>query len=48
MTHLHALRHRAGELTLALSALIAAPAWAVGDLAGGPAVNQIDLHPPVS
>ncbi len=48
MTHLHALRHRAGELTLALSALIAAPAWAVGDLAGGPAVNQIDLHPPIS
>ncbi|MEO7057700.1 MAG: cytochrome c oxidase subunit II [Caldimonas sp.] len=48
MTDLHALRHRAGELTLALSALIAAPAWAVGDLAGGPAVNQFDLHPPVT
>ena len=23
-------------------------AWAVGDLAGGPAKNQIDLHPPVT
>ena len=23
-------------------------AWAVNDLAGGPAVNQLDLHPPVS
>ena len=24
------------------------PRWAVNDLAGGPAVNQFDLHPPVT
>ena len=48
MTKLHALRSRARELALMLGALLAAPAWAVGDLLGGPAVNQIDLHPPMS
>jgi len=35
-----------------LSALIATgwalPTWAVNDLPGGPAVNQLDLHPPAS
>ncbi|MEP7140197.1 MAG: cytochrome c oxidase subunit II [Caldimonas sp.] len=48
MTKLHSPRNRVGELVLALGALLAAPAWAIGDLAGGPAVNQIDLHPPMS
>jgi cytochrome c oxidase subunit 2 len=28
--------------------LAALPAWAVNDLPGGPAVNQLDLHPPVT
>jgi cytochrome c oxidase subunit 2 len=33
----------------AVAAVIASPiAWAVKDLPGGPAVNQIDLHPPVT
>ena len=36
------------SLALAAGAALAAPAFAVGDLAGGPAVNQINLHPPVS
>ncbi len=32
-----------------VAAVIASPiAWAVKDLPGGPAVNQIDLHPPVT
>jgi cytochrome c oxidase subunit 2 len=31
-----------------LATLAAGPALAVGDLAGGPAVNQINLHPPVT
>ena len=50
-----ALRHRIGalalapkRLALAMSAGLAFPAWAVGDLAGGPAVNQINLHPAFS
>jgi cytochrome c oxidase subunit II len=28
--------------------LAALPAWAVNDLPGGPAVNQLDLHPPAT
>ncbi len=33
----------------AVAAVVASPiAWAVKDLPGGPAVNQIDLHPPVT
>ena len=48
MTNLHALRVRARELALMLGVLVAAPAWAVGNLVGGPAVNQLDLHPPMS
>jgi cytochrome c oxidase subunit 2 len=33
----------------AVAAMVASPlAWAVKDLPGGPAVNQIDLHPPVT
>ena len=37
-----------GRLALALGTALALPAWAVGDLAGGPAVNQYNLHPPAS
>jgi cytochrome c oxidase subunit II len=33
----------------AVASVVASPmAWAVKDLPGGPAVNQIDLHPPVT
>jgi cytochrome c oxidase subunit 2 len=40
---------RAGQLGLAMGALFAASAaFAVKDLPGGPAVNQLDLHPPVT
>jgi len=35
-------------LALACGGALAAPAFAVGDLAGGPAVNQYNLHPPAS
>ncbi|MGZ5239468.1 MAG: cytochrome c oxidase subunit II [Caldimonas sp.] len=37
-----------GRLALTLGTALALPVWAVGDLAGGPAVNQINLHPPAS
>jgi len=41
--------HRVGQGALALCAATAAQtALAVNDLAGGPAKNQIDLHPPVT
>lgn len=36
-----------GAAALALAAGTHA-AWAVGDLAGGPAKNQLDLHPPIT
>jgi cytochrome c oxidase subunit 2 len=40
---------RLSQRGLALAALLAShAAWAVGDLPGGPAVNQIDLHPAMS
>ncbi len=43
------LWHRLSQLSLYLGALLGAgAAWAVKDLAGGPAVNQLDLHPPVT
>ncbi len=48
MMTIKALRHAAGRLALALGATLASPAFAVGDLIGGPAVNQIDLDPPAS
>jgi cytochrome c oxidase subunit II len=32
-------------LAVAATSLVAPAAWAVSDLAGGPAVNQLDLHP---
>jgi cytochrome c oxidase subunit 2 len=44
----HLLRH-AGRLAAASGAwLMCAAAYAVNDLPGGPAVNQLDLHPPVT
>jgi cytochrome c oxidase subunit 2 len=52
MTCLTTLRtswHRAARTAAALGAVcLAAPALAVNSLPGGPAVNQIDLHPPVT
>ena len=33
---------------LALMSLATQASWAVGNLPGGPAVNQLDLHPPVT
>jgi cytochrome c oxidase subunit 2 len=41
-----ALLATAAGATCAL--LASAPAWAVKDLPGGPAVNQLNLHPPMS
>src|SRR5450755_4738446 len=38
----------AGRLALMLGTMLVLPAWAVNDLAGGPAVNQYNLHPPAS
>jgi cytochrome c oxidase subunit 2 len=44
-----ALWHRAGQLGLTVGAALAAgAARAVNDLPGGPSVNQINLHPPVT
>ncbi len=49
---LAALRQRGTRLSLALASLlgtgIASAQQAVGDLPGGPAVRQLDLHPPMS
>ena len=47
MTMRASSRLAAGLLAL-LATTLAFAAPAVGDLAGGPAVNQIDLHPPMS
>lgn len=42
-------RHLAGRTSALLAMASAFPAWAqVRDLPGGPAVNQLNLHPPVS
>jgi cytochrome c oxidase subunit 2 len=35
-------------LAVAATSLMTSTAWAVSDLAGGPAVNQLDLHPAVT
>ncbi len=44
-----ALWHKASQVALALAAALAASAArAVNDLPGGPAVNQLNLHPPVT
>lgn len=43
------LCHRIAGASAGLAAMLAAQAaWAVGDLPGGPAKNQLDLHPPVT
>jgi cytochrome c oxidase subunit 2 len=42
------LRQRWNQGLLALAAATALPAQAVGDLPGGPGVNQLDLHPPAT
>jgi cytochrome c oxidase subunit II len=47
MTMRALLRPAAGLLAM-FATMLALPALAVGDLPGGPAVNQINLHPPIS
>ncbi len=43
------LRHRLAQAALGLGAFAATgAAWAVNDLPGGPAVRQLNLHPPVT
>lgn len=50
--HLAAWRQRSAQISLALASMLALGAaraqQAVGDLPGGPAVRQLDLHPPVT
>ncbi len=49
MTHLSSLCQRAAQAGLLLGATLAtSAALAVNSLPGGPAVNQLDLHPPVT
>jgi cytochrome c oxidase subunit 2 len=49
MTHLCTLRHRLAQAFLMLGAALATTAaLAVNSLPGGPAVDQLDLHPPVT
>jgi cytochrome c oxidase subunit 2 len=49
LTTLRTTCHRAARAAAALgAACLAAPALAVNSLPGGPAVNQLDLHPPVT
>ena len=49
MKTMKALWHRAGQLGVTFGALLATQlALAVNSLPGGPAVNQLDLHPPVT
>ena len=49
MTHLCSLSHRLAQASLTLAAAFASgAALAVNNLPGGPAVNQLDLHPPVT
>ena len=49
MKTMKALWHRAGQLGVTFGALLATQmAMAVNNLPGGPAVNQLDLHPPVT
>ncbi len=49
MNSIRTLWSKLGQLSLLLGALLATTAaLAVKDLAGGPAVNQLDLHPPVT
>ena len=49
MTPLSSLRQRLAQASLCVSlALVSSVALAVNSLPGGPAVNQLDLHPPVT
>ena len=49
MTHLSSLCHRLAQASTILGATLASSAaLAVNNLPGGPAVNQLDLHPPVT
>ncbi len=49
MTHLSTLCHRLAQAFLTLGAALATTAaLAVNSLPGGPAVDQLDLHPPVT
>jgi len=48
MMTMRALLRPATGLLGWFAAMLALPAFAVGDLPGGPAVNQIDLHPPMT
>ena len=49
MTHLSSLRQRLAQASLSAGlALTSSVALAVNNLPGGPAVNQLDLHPPVT
>ena len=49
MTHFSSLCHRVAQASLLLGASLAtSAAVAVNNLPGGPAVNQLDLHPPVT
>ena len=48
-TSSHGLRPLLGAFSLLAAATLTAPAaWAVSSLPGGPAVNQLDLHPAVT
>ncbi len=49
MKTMTSLWHRLSQLTLSLGVLLGTgAAWAVNDLPGGPKVNQLDLHSPVT
>jgi cytochrome c oxidase subunit 2 len=49
MKTMTSLWHRLSQLSLSLGALAAtSAAWAVNDLPGGPKVNQLNLHAPVT
>ena len=49
MKTMKTIQHRLAHAALAVGAAVSAlPALAVNSLPGGPAVNQLDLHPPVT
>ena len=48
MMTMRSLGNAASRLALLLGVALSLPAYAVGDLAGGPAVNQFNLDPPAS
>jgi cytochrome c oxidase subunit II len=47
-TRSHPLQRLLATALAMFAALAAQTAWAVNNLPGGPAVNQIDLHPPIT